>query len=90
MCSALSAEVVGGCIDGAASGGKESAVGWMSARSGVTSFERNAVLSAFSEGAFSPSMCISASSSMTTSTSAHENNYTFTLSESNAPSSAIS
>lgn len=36
MCTALSAEVVGGCIEGAASGGKESVVGWTRASSGDT------------------------------------------------------
>jgi len=36
MCTALSAEVVGGCMEGEASGGKESAVGWTRASSGDT------------------------------------------------------
>jgi hypothetical protein len=36
MCTALSAEVVGGCIEGEASGGKESVVGWTRASSGDT------------------------------------------------------
>jgi len=37
ICTALNAEVVGGCIDGEASGGKESVVGWARASSGDTS-----------------------------------------------------
>lgn len=36
MWTALNAEVVGGCIDGEASGGKESVVGWVRASSGDT------------------------------------------------------
>lgn len=36
MCTALSAEVVGGCMEGEASGGKESVVGWTRASNGDT------------------------------------------------------
>lgn len=36
MCTALRADVVGGCIDGAARGGNDRAVGWIRARRGTT------------------------------------------------------
>lgn len=39
--TALKADVVGGCTEGAASGGKERAVGWTSAISGATNVVRN-------------------------------------------------
>jgi len=40
MCTALNAEVVGGCIEGEASGGKERVVGWTRASNGDTSDAR--------------------------------------------------
>ena len=44
ICSALSADVVGGCGDGEASGGKDRAVGCIRGRSGATNVVRKVVL----------------------------------------------